>query len=633
MKYKKFIKTLRIVLLFIMSIVLSSCGKSDNNNGKYNNSTNSQNEINDESGELDETGLNDENAIWNPENSQSNKRYEIGDTITFGNYNGHTEWIVLDKQKGNLVLISKYAIEKYPYNKAYKETDWNKSSLRDWLNSIYINATFSKNEQEAIANEYVDYSENTQYGTMGSGITDKVYILSLEEVNQYFKSDQERKVTLIDGTETNWWLRSPGCDKSNASYVRTDGSVDYAGFGVDNMDQAVRPVIRVSENYIIQLNGQRNMSNQDKILTAEVGDFVTFGNYNGNTEWIVIDKKEDKLLLLSKYAIDERKFDEYSDPRWEMCSVRNWLNSEYINLSFGTEEQKKIVPARLENKMNPYCGKTSGGDTTDRVFLLSIEEVFKYFDNDNDRKAIFPDGTQVNWWLRTAGYSSGTACVVKQDGTVCDNKEGIKEFGKAAIRPALWISVSNTGETVVDKPVEENMIEDLSTKEIGDTVLFGKYKGNREWIVLEKKDGKLLLLSKNVIDRRPFYSRFGSSWENSELREWLNSTYLEYTFSEEEKSKIITTLNSNLEDLMQGTKAADTEDKIFVLSVDEVKQYMMNGETTDYLAEEDWWTRTPVKSNFYTYISCVDVFGFIEDTCYQSNSLAYVRPAMWISVN
>ena len=75
-----------------------------------------------------------------------------------------------------------------------------------------------------------------------------------------------------------------------------------------------------------------------------VGNSVSFGSYeqdnnpaNGKEEieWIVLDVQGDRSLLISKYALDCKKYNtEWTDGTWESCSLRKWLNSDFLNAAF-----------------------------------------------------------------------------------------------------------------------------------------------------------------------------------------------------------------------------------------------------------------------------------------------------------
>ena len=116
---------------------------------------------------------------------------------------------------------------------------------------------------------------------------------------------------------------------------------------------------------------------------------------------------------------------------------------------------------------------------------------------------------------------------------------------------------------------------------VGDIITFGKYeqdnntdngKEDIEWIVLDKKsDGQLVLISKYVLDCQPYNTEYTEvTWETCSLRKWLNGTFMDTAFSEEEKAKIQSTTITNEDSPMSGTDGGnDTTDKVYLLSYSE----------------------------------------------------------------
>lgn len=176
---------------------------------------------------------------------------------------------------------------------------------------------------------------------------------------------------------------------------------------------------------------------------VNIGDTISYGNYNGNTEWIVLDKQDGKALLLSKYAIENRPYNiKPTDEVWETCTLRSWLNGEYLTSAFSSEEQARIIESTIINSDNPESGYDGGDNTNDKVFLLSIDEVNRYFNSDGSRKTTLSSGTRCCWWLRSPGAGGKTAAYVYSDGSV--DADSYVCFTEAyAVRPALWINLKS----------------------------------------------------------------------------------------------------------------------------------------------------------------------------------------------
>ena len=123
-------------------------------------------------------------------------------------------------------------------------------------------------------------------------------------------------------------------------------------------------------------------------------DVVTLGSYeqDGNMdngkediEWIVLDKKGDEYLLLSKYVLDYCQFKnvkvEGETISWVNSDIRMWANTEFINSAFSETEEKNIMLSSIDNTNNDYYKLRL---SEDRIFLLSIDEIEKYFGSKND---------------------------------------------------------------------------------------------------------------------------------------------------------------------------------------------------------------------------------------------------------
>lgn len=178
----------------------------------------------------------------------------------------------------------------------------------------------------------------------------------------------------------------------------------------------------------------------------KIGDTVLFGYDEDAFEWIVLDRKDDKLLLLSKYAIPCERYNSiYQTVTWSTCSLREWLNTSFLLRMFPPEKKEMIADTHITTENNPLYGSSGGDETVDKVFILSIEEALKYFPNNYDRIATFADGTYTWWWLRSTGYNSYYAAFVYGLDVISGS---INEFGYlvntdgGAVRPAIWVDSS-----------------------------------------------------------------------------------------------------------------------------------------------------------------------------------------------
>lgn len=219
------------------------------------------------------------------------------------------------------------------------------------------------------------------------------------------------------------------------------------------------------ENCYIEKLGEEKWN---KIKNIKIGDSYTFGTYeqDNNTsngkeaiEWTVLDKDGMSLLLVSKQALDCQPYNtSYDYVTWENCTLRKWLNGTFLNNAFSTEEQAQIQNTTVSADNNPQYSTNPGNATTDKVFLLSINEVEKYFNSDEARKCAptayakargastsdtykTPSGAATCWWwLRSPGYDQFYAAIVGSDGDVCElGYFVIRDY--IAVRPAMWITI------------------------------------------------------------------------------------------------------------------------------------------------------------------------------------------------
>ena len=199
-------------------------------------------------------------------------------------------------------------------------------------------------------------------------------------------------------------------------------------------------------------------------ISCAVGDKIRFGD----CEWRVLDIQDNKALVLSERTLGERHYhNEHGFITWETSSLRKLLNGNFYN-SFGMEEKFRIKDVTIKNDINLRFGTSGGVDTSDKVFLLSIEEVIHYFGesgqlkskNIEDRSPIDDQYSEVriardnlgsasDWWLRSPGGFGTNAAFVDSEGRI--NLYGacsIPEYGHdderciaLGVRPALWLDM------------------------------------------------------------------------------------------------------------------------------------------------------------------------------------------------
>ncbi|MBQ6903778.1 MAG: hypothetical protein IJQ26_04595 [Lachnospiraceae bacterium] len=164
--------------------------------------------------------------------------------------------------------------------------------------------------------------------------------------------------------------------------------------------------------------------------------------------------------------------------------LRSWLNNTFYSNAFSAEEQAQILETRLDNPGNEYWGTPGGNETSDRVFLLSVDEVRRYwtFNSWYDKDAfghsedLITEATPYTyasspytlvifredyegyykregyseacigrvgcaWWLRSPGYTNCYASFVRGNGIVgYHSPDSGVEGTNIGVRPALRLS-------------------------------------------------------------------------------------------------------------------------------------------------------------------------------------------------
>ena len=214
---------------------------------------------------------------------------------------------------------------------------------------------------------------------------------------------------------------------------------------------------------------------------ADIGKIWTFGSYYISSdsckepiEWIVVDRQEGGAMLVSKYAIAYKEYNEKSERcYWENCTLRKWLINDFFNNAFSTSEKERLLTIKEAsdkfNGFNSYFGDkhyTHG----DKIFLLIEDEVSKLKEGEqrlckatpyamrsyyrsNGSLAKYANGyneySVCHWWLDSCAHPTVRgnwyeARRVNHDGRT---KEFLGDAFKTdithaeGVRPAIWIKL------------------------------------------------------------------------------------------------------------------------------------------------------------------------------------------------
>jgi hypothetical protein len=206
--------------------------------------------------------------------------------------------------------------------------------------------------------------------------------------------------------------------------------------------------------------------------TVAVGELVSFGE----RQWRVLDRQGNSALLLQQTLTESRQYhDAEGNITWENSSLREWLNDDFLN-DFSADDRARIRETNVINNNNQWYGTVGGGNTTDKIFLLSIEEVVQYFGDSGQlgnrpgTAAFISDGfnnariarssltsNEATWLLRSPGHLPDRVSIVTGTGTLDMN--GIHILQNRYLRPALWLNLGDTS-TQISSAEARTLLED-----------------------------------------------------------------------------------------------------------------------------------------------------------------------------
>ena len=248
-----------------------------------------------------------------------------------------------------------------------------------------------------------------------------------------------------------------------------------------------------------------NCTCENKSSQISIGDLIFFGHYEQDNDtsngkeplaWRVLDKQNDKILVITDLVIEFLKFDRlrygtgFYD--YEKCTLREWLNGyrerfynpddyeyklnsdplNFYDSAFSDIEKAKILTTTVIQHNNPsYVGYSQGNPTEDKIFLLSIYEAQKYI-NDFNCMALATDvvrhraeaGTgitcgnrdnyidgvtyknpcTIGWGLRTVGPAGVAGFQISSFRNTCarvDYGVGQGPDFPQGVRPAMWLKI------------------------------------------------------------------------------------------------------------------------------------------------------------------------------------------------
>ena len=439
------------------------------------------------------------------------------------------------------------------------------------------------------------------------------------------------------------------------------------------------------------------------------GDTIAFGRYEQDNDldngpeaitWKVLAFESDTALLISEQVLDYLPYDTNGSARWDTSSLRAELNGAFYDSAFSDEEKAVMTTSSAEPYDNPVTGvQDDSAATEDMVFIPSLKQANDYFQDAlarvtwgtayavaHAREQASAQGETLaedfggsakpgtDWLLRTPGQDGSTVAIARDtwyyttedfdcvtNGGYCFRDGNVTDF-RTGVRPCIQVRIpaADTADTVGD----------LSSAQVGDLITIGRYEQDNDldngpetiqWRVLDKKDGKLLVISDKALDYISYSYEWDqveeSVWATSCSRGWLNNYFMQTAFTPAEQARIsLSDIHTDPSPGFDNDPGPDTQDYVFLLSAQETERYFPTAESrrvllSDYVHPHnkirinrqgwgtnatrihgDWGLRSPNKYGTFAYIlDYQTIYWTAGDIWYDGGGFeGDVRPAMWI---
>ena len=366
------------------------------------------------------------------------------------------------------------------------------------------------------------------------------------------------------------------------------------------------PVLPQIEEAII-----KGMSVAAKDRYQNVGDFCEdlYGGYEENSE---PEAEESQAEPVVAEANVETKMDMLTEetpqskyPTTETVQEREKLISKELSENAGLTSEENVAKAGIETDKNDAGNKVpEQSPEKEKVSITPEKEGIPDNRGKEETKKIkkkndyFPIIIGILILLGIAGTFAYNKSVSKK-GTTAKVESSSQEEDKESEHKEETTAKVESSSQKKDKNPEYK---------VGETIEFGNYPQEEdgtekpiEWIVMKNEGNQVLLLSKYVLDAKPYNKGWENvTWQTSDIRQWLNNEFYTTAFNKSEKAKIQTSLIKN--------EYNDTEDKVFLLSEKEAETLFSNDEeriakATEYAEKSGvyvneeksvlWWLRSP----------------------------------------
>ena len=577
----------------------------------------------------------------------------------------NTKWRVLevDRQRENVLLIADAPICVKAYHDRDEDITWEQCSLRKWLNGEYFEKTFSEQEKAAIPETELKNLDDLECGTSGGNDTkDRIFLLSIEEAQKYFKDDRDRSID-----EWWWWLRSPGCNQNCAVIVHDDGWIEdrtvyeygkvRPAFRINLESDLFQTFIASKSPEAIKLRIPRFHIREEKLISTVV-DLEKAEIPEGVTEldescFAGINTLKEVKLPSTLKKIGKKAF--------SGCFNLETITGYNGSIAYGKDAFEDCGKLQYSPEMYRNSGKLCDS-FVEHLDMCGPEELawLHMYQTGPVWDSVLPQKV-------TEGNAPEILCAMTK--YITEQKKVPPKTGEAAAAFVVKYSAMLPGDeiTKVCEALREKKCGEIATQLLEDPSVAARVNpnqtcktdekvmsdgsvwvgnvtekklelgtflrfGGERWRVLklDREHETVLVIAERPVCKKAYNDIFEeTTWEQCSLRKWLNGEYYEKSFSEQEKAAILETEIKNLDNSKHGTPGRnDTKDRIFLLSIKEAKEYFKDDR--DRSASTGWWLRSPGHNR--DNAALVGAAGSLNYFKVNYNDFA-VRPALRINLN
>ena len=459
------------------------------------------------------------------------------------------------------------------------------------------------------------------------------------------------------GCAVKFWI-VPQSKYNAAIKLRNAGQYDEAVTAFERMGDYKDAAAQIPATYYAKGEALRTSGEYDSAVTA----FTSAGDYNDAAAQIPV----------TYYAKGEalRASGEYDAAVTAFTNAGNYNDAAtQIKATYYAEGSALLNGGNREEAIAAFTKAADFSDAETR-----IEEIYGMYYADGEALRDAKDWDDAIEAFPNAGEYSDAPTQI----TETRYQEAMSLYESGDYGSAYSTLTSIKGYKDVDNllATDDNLIAAAAAAArdakfaVGNYVEFGTYPQTSsgddataiEWLVVARDGNNALLLSRYGLDAQPYNEESGrTTWEKCTLRTWLNDSFINKAFTEEEQSAILMTKVDNSQSQCYSgydtDGGNDTQDRVFLLSYAEANEYLgvtyddsdnktsrvsptdyaeaQGAYTNEYYETADgeyawwWWLRSP--GLYKVDAAYVSVIGSLD---YARVYLDYgcVRSALWVNI-